>query len=105
MLCVRLEPGLPGGRFACIRALHGHDEQLVGGGAMAATELLDRLLVEVPGTSVKPGRAWELAICDRDRLLAAVYAAAFGDRIESEIPCTECDEGAEINFSLSALVA
>lgn len=105
MLLVHLQPGLPGGSFACVRALHGHDEQVGGAGAMAATELLDRLLVAVPGTSVTPGRAWELAICDRDRLLAAVYATAFGDRVESEIPCTECDGGAEVNFSLSALVA
>jgi hypothetical protein len=105
MLSVRLEPGLPGGRFACVRALHGHDERLVGVGAIAATELLDRLLVEVPGTSVGPGRAWQLAICDRDRLLAAVHAGTFGDQVESEIPCSECDEGAEVRFSLSALVA
>lgn len=105
MLQVRLHPGLPGGRWACIRPLHGHDEQLVGTGATAATALLDRLLVEQPGTTVGPGRACELAICDRDRLLAAVYAATFGDRVESEIPCEQCDEGAEIRFSLSALVA
>jgi hypothetical protein len=105
MLQVRLHPGLPGGRWACIRPLRGHDEQLVGVGATAATELLDRLLVESPGTSIGPGRASELAICDRDRLLAAVYAASFGDRVESEIPCEHCDKGAEINFSLSALVA
>ncbi|HLT35068.1 MAG TPA: hypothetical protein VK034_02260 [Enhygromyxa sp.] len=105
MLQVRLNPGLPGGRWAYIRPLRGHDEQLVGAGATAATELLDRLLVEEPDTTVGPGRAFDLAICDRDRLLAAVYAASFGDRIESEIPCLQCDEGAEVNFSLSALVA
>lgn len=107
MLQVRLKPGLPGGRWACIRGLRGHDEQSLahGGGGMAAVELLDRLLVEAPGTSVGPGRAWELTVSDRDRLLAAIYALIFDDQIESEVPCERCGEGSEIGFSLAALVA
>ncbi|PRQ09033.1 hypothetical protein [Enhygromyxa salina] len=107
MLQVRLEPGLPGGRWACIRGLRGHDEQALarGGGGMAAVELLDRLLVETPGTSVGPGRAWELAVSDRDRLLAAVYASTFTDQIESEVPCEQCGEGSDVSFSLAAFVA
>jgi hypothetical protein len=72
---------------------------------MAAAEFLDRLLVEVPGTSVGPGSAWHLAISDRDRLLAAVYASCFDDRVESEVACADCDEPSEISFSLAALVA
>jgi hypothetical protein len=104
---VRLDPGLPGGQWACLRPLRGHDEQSLAhaGGAMAAVEFLDRLLVEVPGTSVGPGSAWQLAISDRDRLLAAVYASCFDDRVESEVACAECDEPSEITFSLAALVA
>jgi hypothetical protein len=107
MLQVRLDPGLPGGRWAYLRALCGHDEQSLAqaGGGMAAVELLDRLLVEVPGTSVGPGRAWELAVSDRDRLLAAIYASIFGDRVESEVPCDACDERSEIDFSLAGLIA
>lgn len=107
MLQVRLDPGLPGGRWACIRPLRGHDEQALahGGAGLAAVELLDRLLVEIPGTSVGPGRAWQLAVSDRDRLLAAIYAAVFGDRVESEVACERCGETSEISFSLAALVA
>lgn len=107
MLRVDLDPGLPGGRWACVRGLTGHDEQALaaGVGALAATELLDRLLVAQPGTSVQTGDAWRLAICDRDRLLAAVYALHFGDRIESHVRCTACTTGIEIGFSLAGLVA
>jgi hypothetical protein len=106
MLQVQLDPGLPGGRWACIKPLRGHDEQSLShaSGAMAAVEFLDRLLVERPGTSVGPGRAWQLAISDRDRLLAAVYASCFDDRVESEVACAQCPESSEMSFSLAALV-
>lgn len=106
MLQVQLDPGLPGGRWACIKPLRGHDEQSLAhaSGAMAAVELLDRLLVDMSGTSVGPGCAWRLAISDRDRLLAAVYASCFDDRVESEVACAQCAESSEITFSLAALV-
>lgn len=106
MLLVRLEPGLPGGRWAAIRPLCGHDERaLVGAAGLAATELLDRVLVEMPGTTVAPGRAWELAVCDRDRLLAAVYTQTFNDRVETDVPCLACNKGAQVGFSLTEWIA
>lgn len=106
MLHVQLDPGLPGGRWACVRAPCGQDEQALTHevGATAAVELIDRLLLDAPGTSVGPGCAWRLAVSDRDRLLAAVYADTFGDRVESEVPCAACDEASQIDFSLAALV-
>lgn len=107
MLHVQLDPGLPGGRWACLRAPRGHDEQALTRevGATAAVELIDRLLLDVPGTTVGPGCAWRLAVADRDRLLAAIYADSFGDRVESEVPCAACAEASQIDFSLAALVA
>ncbi|NJK33071.1 MAG: hypothetical protein HC927_12045, partial [Deltaproteobacteria bacterium] len=51
MLQVHLDPGIPDGRWAVVRDPCGHDEQLLdpgAGAALAATELLDRLLVAVP---------------------------------------------------------
>jgi hypothetical protein len=106
MLHVQLDPGLPGGRWACLRAPRGHDEQALTRevGSTAAVELIDRLLLDVPGTTVGPGCAWRLAVSDRDRLLAAIYADNFGDHIESEVPCAACDEASQIDFSLAALV-
>lgn len=105
MLLVRLDPGLPEGHFAAVRPLCGHDERaLVGPPGLVATELLDRVLVPVPGTTVGPGRAWELAVCDRDRLLAAVYTQTFSDRIETDVPCLECSKGAQVGFSLAAWI-
>lgn len=108
MLRVDLDPGLPGGRHACLRGLTGRDEQALAGsgvGSHAAIELLDRLLVAVPGTTIGPGDAARLAIGDRDRLLAALHAQLFGDRIESRVRCSACGEGIELGFSLAALLA
>ncbi len=108
MLQVHLDPGIPGGRWAVVRELCGHDEQLLGAGggaALVATDLLDRVLVAQPGTTVGPGRAWDLPVCDRDRLLAAIYTSVFGDRIESVVPCRACEKGSEISFSLATLVS
>jgi hypothetical protein len=104
---VRLDPGLPGGQWACLRPLRGHDEQswAHAGGGVAVVELIDRLLVEVPGTSVGPGSAWQLAISDRDRLLAAIYRSCFDDHVESDVTCAECGQTSEVRFSLAALVA
>ncbi|MEE8523594.1 MAG: hypothetical protein V3T72_06650 [Thermoanaerobaculia bacterium] len=103
---VRLQPGLPGGRWACLRGLCGHDEAAVDGTSdLAAAALLERLLVEAPGTTVSPATVWELTVCDRDRLLAAVYRRHFGDRIEGDLTCRGCGERFEATFSLAELLA
>lgn len=105
MLRVTLQPGLPGGRWACLRELCGRDEtDLAGEEDLVAVELLDRLLVERPGTTVGPGSAAALAISDRDRLLAAVYARHFADRIEGSQRCASCGAPFEVSFSLAALL-
>lgn len=104
MLELQLNPGLPSGRRAHLRELCGHDESLVRGTSSAvAVTLLDRLLVAAPGTNVPPGSAADLAICDRDRLLAAIYRSTFGDRIETRAACTRCGEQFDLQFSLAGL--
>ncbi len=105
MLEVMLTPGLPGGRIACLRELCGRDESLVLGTSSAtAATLLARLLVDLAG-AVTPAQVGELAVCDRDRLFAAIHRATFGDRIETRAPCRACRVPFELAFSLAALEA
>lgn len=105
MIQVRLTPGLPGRPFALLRDLRGTDEVAIDGtSSSAATALLDRLLIEAPSiASVVPGDAADLALADRDRLLATLYSECFGDRIEGSVQCPECGELRDIDFSLEAL--
>lgn len=107
MIDVDLWPGLPGGRWARMRELSGADEAAAGStgtlGSVAAVDLLDRLLVSTPGTSIGPGRAAELILSDRDRLLAAIYRDTFGTAIESTTTCVACGEAFDLMFDLAAL--
>jgi hypothetical protein len=101
MRCIRLDPGLDGCRTAHLRALTGEDEQAADSGVIA---LLDRLLVAAGAGSVSPGVAARLAVCDRDRLLAAVYQDLFGDRIEADAVCRGCEKSFAVQFSLTELI-
>jgi hypothetical protein len=106
MLQVVLRPGLQGGRWACLRPLCGHDEAFLNGtGSVESVAFLDRLLLEAPGTTVGSGKAKELAICDCDRLFAAIYLQYFGERIEGTSLCRDCHEPFESSFSLRDLMA
>lgn len=105
MLQVQLRPGLPNGKWAFLRPLCGYDEAIVDGANGAETiDFLDRMLLEKSGTSVGPGRASVLAICDCSRLFAALYQHYFGDRIESRVTCLKCNEAFELSFSLLDLM-
>lgn len=108
MIEVDLKPGLRGGPWARLRELRGDDElwaaQGRGASSLVAVELLDRLLVAAPGTTIAPGRARELAVGDRDRLLAAIYRHTFGKAIESTTNCTACGEGFDLAFDLGDLL-
>ncbi len=94
------------GRWVCLRALRGHDEESVAGrGTLAAVQLLDRLLVDGPGTCAPPEGAAALSVTDRDLLLAAVYRAAYGPRVDATVHCTSCAAPFDVDFDLDALVA
>jgi hypothetical protein len=106
MLSVQLSPGLSGGKWARMRPLCGHDETFLGNGSSVdGVALLDRLLVETPGTTVGPGRARDLAVCDSDRLFAAIYLKYFGEQVEGTVSCRDCREPFELSFSLRNLLA
>lgn len=106
MLQIPLNPGLFGGKRACLRPLCGQDEAFVSGtDSLEAIDFLDRLLVETTGTTVGPGKAGDLTVCDCDRLFAALYLHYFGEEIESTVPCRRCSAPFELSFSLSDMMA
>jgi hypothetical protein len=97
---------LPGGARAGLREVCGYDEEAVhGADTISAIQLLDRLLIAAPGTSLQPGSAARLTAADRDRLLAAVYQQTYGPRIEGTVPCTRCGTAFDLDFSLPDLLA
>jgi hypothetical protein len=80
-----------------VRELTGRDEfSVLGTNTANAIDLLSGLI---------DTGAIDLVAADRDRLLAAVYRRAFGDRIESTLTCSECKQPFDIDFSLSSVVA
>jgi hypothetical protein len=106
MFEVTLNPERAGRRLAWLRELRGRDElelaQLTPG---LVTDVLDRLLVAAPAAALRPGDVAAATIADRDRLVAGLYQAAFGDQIESRADCTGCAQQFELGFPLSALLA
>jgi hypothetical protein len=106
MLQIKLKPGLKGGRWAYLRPLCGHDEAFVNGmSSIEAARFLDRLLVSTPGTTISSGKTRELAVCDCDRLFAAIYLNYFGEDVESTVTCQSCEQPFELSFSLYELIA
>ena len=105
MLEVTLNPERAGRRLAWLRELRGRDElELARLTPGLVTDVLDRLLVAAPGAALRPGDVVAATIADRDRLVAGLYQAAFGDQIESRADCTTCAQQFELGFSLSALL-
>ena len=107
MLEVMLNPGLSdGGRWACLRPLCGKDEAVIDDCSdLEANRLLDRLLVQAPGTRVGPGTVCKLAVADRDRLLAALYRHHYGERVEGSLECRSCGASFDMTFELAQLTS
>ena len=108
MTRVALATGVDGRRWAKLRPLTGEDELAVDPGEPAAGDaLLERLLVAATAAAptIGPGSVPALSVADRDRLLAAVYRAQFGDLVEGVVRCARCAEPFEFGFSLDELAA
>lgn len=81
-----------------MRELTGADEQTITDTSTAtAVALVSRLIGDQPCAAV------DLPAPDRDRLLAAAYRQAFGDRLEATAACISCEEPFDLDFALSAL--
>src|ERR687896_188427 len=92
------------GQVVRLRELTGRDEYSVDNvDTASAIDLLSKLLGHAADTQTGV-RAVELVGSDRDRLLAAVYKHAFGDRIESTLSCVRCGQTFHLDFSLQQLV-
>jgi hypothetical protein len=99
-------PESPAGGWVVLRDLCGGDEEAVDGtDTAAAIGLLDRLVVPADGAALGPGEARRLTASDRDRLLAEIYAAEFGNRIDCVLRCDACDNPFDIDFRLPELMA
>jgi hypothetical protein len=89
---------------AFLREINGFDEREVEhNDTRTAIELLDRLLCDAAGATVRSGDAAKLTPSGRDRLLAAVYLRTYGDRIENTARCAACHSPFDFHFSLLAL--
>src|SRR5262252_823360 len=95
---LRFRQGAPA---VLVRDITGHDEWAVrGASTRTAVELLQRLVDWPTGDS---GDAAELSAPDRDTLLAAVYARAYGVCVDATAHCTACASPYDIRFSLAEL--
>lgn len=104
MLQVALQTGTQAGHWASLRGLCGHDEMTITDiSTQSASRLLNRLLVQTPGSAINPGTAQDLTVSDHDRILAMIYRHHFGDRIEGSTQCTKCTEAFDLDFSAADL--
>lgn len=93
----------PGAGVLVLGALTGHAEMAVTGtGAADAIALIDAMALRWPQAVA---RAADLTVSDRDRLMAAVYAAVFGRRIAGTSECVSCAERFDFDFALDDLIA
>jgi len=85
-----------------VRELTGLDEQFVRGTDTAtAIGLLDQVV------EARPASGWRAALLtasDRDRLLAAVYRATYGPRVDTTVNCGRCGAPFDLSFSLDDLM-
>ena len=84
--------------LAQLREPRGDDElATVGVDTRSAVSLLDRLL------DLPPCPAHALSASDRDRLLATLHRALWGDRIVASLECPGCDAPFDLSFELSSI--
>jgi len=103
---IDLEPDHRGRRWVMLRPLTGRDELAIDPSCPGeGTRLVERLLMTAPGAAADASRVATLTVSERDRLLAAIYQACFGDRVACVASCEGCGERFEFSFLLAALLA
>ncbi len=100
---VPLQYSVTAGR-AALREISGNEEWMVQrADTLAAVQLLDHLLLEIPGTDCKPGQASQLSAADRDRMLAAIYRRMYGETVATTLTCRQCHQDFDLDFELDEL--
>lgn len=91
--------------WVSLREIRGGDEEVVEATDSAnAVALLDRVLVADARAVLGPGQARDLAVPDRDRLLAALYVRTFGARVEGTVHCQFCERPFDFDFALDEVL-
>lgn len=87
-----------------LRELCGADElSLSDTSTHSALLLLDRMMDLKLSESDNAITAAQIVTSDRDRILAQIYSAVYGDKIESTIRCQLCEARFDMDFSLQGL--
>lgn len=99
-VALKSSPGVP--RHALLREPNANCELLPqGSGPVAVTEMIATLLTGGPTSRLGPADVWRLSLADRDRIVAVLHTACFGDCIESIVTCSACRQQFEVTFSLA----
>jgi hypothetical protein len=104
MTRVKLRESVAGRGWAKLRPLTGEDEMTLDLDDTGAANMLLRRLLADSSTTVGPQCLPSLSVTDRDRLLAEIYRAEFGDRVVGVVACAHCGEEFEVDFSLNDLL-
>ena len=96
-----LQPNGDSPRAVYLREISGYDEL----SDISATDLIDRLLIDRPGTIARSGEALELTLSDADRVFAAIYQKLFGELVECQVRCGSCPSRYTMSFTLSEMWA
>ena len=84
-----------------LRELSGFDEMC----ADSVTELIDRLLIDRPGSAFGPGQTGKLSLSDTDRITAELYRHLYGNDVEARALCSACGSTWSVGFTLTDLIA
>jgi hypothetical protein len=101
---VELQRGDSRWGWAYLRPLTGHDElALDAESGQAGNWLLRRLLDDRSDAALGPDGLDSLDMHNRDRLLAEIFRACFGENVDGISRCTHCGEEFEFHFTLGSL--
>ena len=96
---VQTRQSLPAQVF--LRELSGFDELC----ADSVTELIDRLLIDRPGSAFGPGQTGKMSLSDTDLVTAELYRHLYGDDVEAKAVCSACGSAWSVSFTLTDLIA